>query len=80
LIDSKEVRKQADELVRTFGLDDINSGRLATAREIACAAIERYGDLDDYGWHIYRNHGIWNDHSAVQAALIAIKMFMPKED
>jgi hypothetical protein len=44
------------------------------ARAIATAAILTYGDMDTVMFQQFLDRGIWNDHSAVQSALIAIRM------
>ena len=45
---------------------------LAVAREIATQTIEDYGDMSEVEWIKFRKDGIWNDHVAVQAALIGM--------
>jgi hypothetical protein len=47
---------------------------LSTARLIATAAIERYGDFGPEMMTLFKQGGIWNDHPAVQAALAAIRL------
>jgi hypothetical protein len=64
---------EARELRRTFnGIAD--AALLEVARAAAMAAIEDYGDDDRPTLDRMRDHGIWNDHIAVQAALCALKM------
>lgn len=46
---------------------------LEEARAIATDAIEMYGDFPNQEiWDRFRSGGIWNDHVAVQAAIVAV--------
>lgn len=46
---------------------------LVEARSVASSAVEVYGDCPNEAvWRHFREHGIWNDHAAVQAALRVI--------
>lgn len=67
------IKVEAEQVIRTFGMTD--HADLDAARAIASAAIDTYGDFPNGEiWEQYRSQGIWNDHVAVQAALVAIKM------
>lgn len=46
---------------------------LERARMIATAAVEKWGDEDEHAFARLRSGGIWNDHAAVQAALVALR-------
>lgn len=46
---------------------------LGLARTIATQVVERYGENTAEEMARIRRDGIWNDHPAVQAALVAIK-------
>lgn len=52
---------------------------MTEARAIAVDAIHVYGDLTETSFKHFRDNGIWNDHSAVQAALAAIDPARRKE-
>ncbi len=52
-----------------------NRHHLKEAREIASSVMEKYGDFSDAQWEIFRTQGIWNDHPAVQAVLIALARY-----
>lgn len=47
---------------------------LTEARAIATAALEEYGDFDGALLRQFQEEGIWNDHSTVQAVLVAIRL------
>lgn len=68
------IKGKAGMVLHTFnGVHDRED--LEAARGIASAAIDTYGDFETKEiWDQYRTRGIWNDHVAVQAALVAIKM------
>src|SRR6185312_10104891 len=68
-----QFRAAARAMATTFGQH--KAEELVAARAIADAALTGYGDFDEAGWQRYRSEGIWNDHVAVQAALIAIRLF-----
>lgn len=70
--------EEARELVALFGKHTVN--QLDVAQKIATAAIEEYGDFDPPQWAQFREHGIWNDHSSVQASLATIQLFLPLLD
>lgn len=46
---------------------------LKRARKIATDVLLVYGEFDDAGHHRFLNDGIWNDHPAVQSALVALR-------
>ena len=57
--------------MRKFG--EQTKAELAEARAAATEAIEKYGDFQQSEvWDRFRRNGIWNDHAAVQSALIVI--------
>lgn len=70
----ERIKGKAANVLKTFnGTEDHED--LEAARGIASAAIDRYGDfVNEAIWEQFRRDGIWNDHVAVQAALVAIKM------
>jgi len=66
------LRDKAHEAMSGFGLrfrEDLRS-----ARQIALAAIEVYGNLDKEKHVRFIEHGMWDDHPAVQAVLAAIRL------
>jgi hypothetical protein len=70
--------KLAMNMVDQFGSH--NNDDLELARIIATQAIERYGFFNSEAeWDRFRKQGIWNDHDAVQAALVTIRLFHEKE-
>lgn len=46
---------------------------LKKARKIATDVLLVYGEFDDAEHHRFLNDGIWNDHPAVQSALVALR-------
>lgn len=46
---------------------------LQKARGAATTACLKYGEFDDANWHQFSSKGIWNDHPAVQSALIILR-------
>ncbi|MEM7069836.1 MAG: hypothetical protein AAF478_13240 [Pseudomonadota bacterium] len=63
----------ADDIIRehdVFG--DHRSSDLALARRIASISSEKWGSGDQHEYEAVVEGNIWNDHHAVQSALLAI--------
>ena len=67
--------EDARKLIVEFG--NHNLKQLDTARKIATAATEEYGDHSPAMWDHFKEHGIWNDDVSVQASLATIRLFLP---
>ena len=67
--------EDAVKLVGLFGKQ--TDEQLAVARTIAEAVIADYGDFSPAEWTHVMKHGIWNDHTSVQAALAALQLCAP---
>lgn len=67
-------QSQGEALDLFHSVGPATAEELTLARQVATAAIEVYGDLDEETLTRIRNRGIWNDRAEVQAALLAIRM------
>lgn len=67
------LKETAIKILSEFnGIADVED--LEVARIVATEVIKEYGDLGPAAWAELEDLGIWNDHAAVQSALVAIKM------
>jgi len=55
------------------GFGQHTPAELEYARKVATEIVEKYGYFENEAlWKQFREHGIWNDHEAVQVALRVI--------